>query len=108
VAIRRCFTSGLWGSLLVQALAFGRRSVEGPGPIPGPHEARRDGEHDRDDPRRGKGSDAPWAPTTGRPIAVPRGVETMTNALRAASTDGRFAVVVADWNRECVTGMNGP
>jgi len=32
----------------------------------------------------------------------------MTNALRAASTDGRFAVVVADWNREYVTGMNGP
>jgi len=36
------------------------------------------------------------------PIAVPRGVETMTNALRAASTEGRFTVVVADWNREYV------
>ena len=53
-------------------------------------------------------SDAPRAPTSGPPIAVPRGVETMINALRAASTDGRFAVVVADWNRDYVSGMNGP
>jgi hypothetical protein len=53
-------------------------------------------------------SDAPRAPTSGPPIAVPRGVETMTSALRAARTAGRFAVVVADWNREYVSGMNGP
>jgi hypothetical protein len=53
-------------------------------------------------------SDAPRASSNGPPIAEPTGVETITSALRAARTAGRFAVVVADWKREYMTGMNGP
>jgi hypothetical protein len=96
------------GSLLVQALAFGRRSVEGRARSPVHTKLAAMARTSVTTPDAARVSDAPWAPTTGPPIAVPRGVETMINALRAASTDRRFAVVVADWNRECVTGMNGP
>jgi hypothetical protein len=42
---------------------------------------------------------APRLPTSGPPIAVPRGLETMTTALRAASTKGRLTAVVEDWKR---------
>jgi hypothetical protein len=41
---------------------------------------------------------APRLATSGPPIAVPSGVETSTIALRAESTAGRLAGVVADWN----------
>jgi hypothetical protein len=39
----------------------------------------------------------PTLATIGPPIAVPSGEATMRAALRAASTLGRFAVVVTDW-----------
>src|SRR5262249_61079955 len=40
---------------------------------------------------------APSPATIGPPTAVPSGVATVSAALRAASTLGRFAVVVIDW-----------
>src|SRR4029453_13247044 len=51
---------------------------------------------------------APRAAMSGPPIAVPSGVATMTAALRAASTLGRFFVVVIDWKRAEGSGTNAP
>jgi hypothetical protein len=44
----------------------------------------------------------------GPPIAVPSGEAMVSAALRAASTLGRFAVDVIDWNSAYVSGTNGP
>jgi hypothetical protein len=51
---------------------------------------------------------APMAATIGPPIAVPSGVATISAAPRAASTRGRFAVVVVDWKSAYVSGTKGP
>src|SRR5579862_25688 len=51
---------------------------------------------------------APRPATSGPPIAVPSGAATISAALRAASTLGRFAVVVINWKSAYVCGMNGP
>jgi hypothetical protein len=50
---------------------------------------------------------APRLATIGPPIAVPSGVATVSAALRAASTLGRFAVEVIDWKSAYVRGMKG-
>jgi len=51
---------------------------------------------------------APRLATIGSPIAVPSGAATMSAALRAASTLGRFVVVVIDWKSAYVRGTKGP
>jgi hypothetical protein len=51
---------------------------------------------------------APRLATIGPPTAVPSGAATMSAALRAASTLGRFVIVVLDWNSAYVRGTNGP
>jgi hypothetical protein len=51
---------------------------------------------------------APRLATIGPPIAVPSGAATMSAALRAASTLGRFVVAVIDWKSAYVRGTKGP
>ena len=95
-------------SLRVQASTFALGSVGGSGPVPGPHDARRDREGDRRDPRRCEGLRRAEGADQRAPDRGAERRSDLTSTLRAARTAGRFAVVVADWNREYVTGMKGP